>query len=127
EHLCFAYRESYALDFVALRFFGSYGPRQHLSWWGGPQSVFIASILNDEMIDIHGDGKQTRSFTYISDTVDGIIAALDSPNAIGEVVNLGNTREITILGLAQLIKQLSETPGELKLRFIPYETFGQYE
>jgi UDP-glucose 4-epimerase len=124
EHLCYAYREAYGLDFVILRFFGSYGPRQHLTWWGGPQSVFIQAILEDREIEIHGDGQQTRSFTYISDTVRGIISALDTPAAIGEVLNIGSTHEITILDLAQLIKRLSGTPGEIKLRMVPYEQLG---
>jgi UDP-glucose 4-epimerase len=124
EHLCFAYREAYGLDFVILRFFGSYGPRQHLSWWGGPQSVFIQAVLEDREVEIHGDGKQTRSFTYISDTTRGIMAALDTPEAIGEVINLGSTEEVTILELAHRIKLLSGTPGELKLKIVPYEQLG---
>ncbi|HEY3062679.1 MAG TPA: NAD-dependent epimerase/dehydratase family protein [Chloroflexota bacterium] len=124
EHLCFAYREAYGLDFVILRFFGSYGPRQHLSWWGGPQSVFIQAVLEDREVEIHGDGLQTRSFTYISDTTRGIIAALDAPQAIGEVINLGSTEEVTILELAHRIKRLSNTPGELKLKIVPYEQLG---
>jgi UDP-glucose 4-epimerase len=124
EHLCFAYREAYGLDFVILRFFGSYGPRQHLSWWGGPQSVFIQAVLEDREIEIHGDGTQTRSFTYISDTTRGIIAALDTPAAVGEIINLGSAEEVTILELAKRIKHLSNTPGELKLKIVPYEQLG---
>jgi UDP-glucose 4-epimerase len=124
EHLCFAYREAYGLDFVILRFFGSYGPRQHLTWWGGPQSVFIQAVLEDREVEIHGDGSQTRSFTYISDTTGGIMAALDTPAAIGEVINLGSTEEVTILELARRIKQLSGTPGELKVRIVPYAQLG---
>ena len=124
EHLCFAYREAYGLDFVIMRFFGSYGPRQHLSWWGGPQSVFIQAVLEDREMEIHGDGQQTRSFTYVADTVRGILSCLDSPGAIGEVVNLGSTEEVTIHELAVRIKRLSETPGEPKLRFIPYQDLG---
>jgi UDP-glucose 4-epimerase len=124
EHLCYAYREAYALDFVILRFFGSYGPRQHLSWWGGPQSVFMQAILEDREIEIHGDGTQTRSFTYIGDTTRGIIAALDTAAAVGEVLNIGSTHEITILELAHTIKRLSGTPGDIKLRMVPYEQLG---
>jgi UDP-glucose 4-epimerase len=124
EHLCFAYREAYGLDFVILRFFGSYGPRQHLTWWGGPQSVFIQAVLEDREVEIHGDGQQTRSFTYISDTTRGIMAALDTPAAVGEVLNLGSTEEVTILELAHRIKRLSDTRGDLKVRMIPYEQLG---
>lgn len=129
EHLAFAYQDSYGIPVVLLRFFGSYGPRHHLSWWGGPQSVFIDAVLNDAEITIHGDGLQTRSFTYASDTVNGIYAAIIKPEANGEIFNIGNNHEITILELAKTIKRLSNTPGELKLKFIPYESFtgGKYE
>jgi UDP-glucose 4-epimerase len=129
EHLGLAYQEAYGFPVTLLRFFGSYGPRQHLTWWGGPQSVFIDAVLNDKVIPIHGDGKQTRSFTYESDTVDGLSAALIRPEANGEVLTIGSQEEITILDLAQKIKRLSNTPGELKIEFIPYESFagGRYE
>jgi UDP-glucose 4-epimerase len=129
EHLAFAYQEAFGIPVTLLRFFGSYGPRHHLSWWGGPQSVFIDAVLNDREITIHGDGLQTRSFTYVSDTVAGIYAAIARPEANGEVINIGSTHEINILELAHLIKRLSNTPGEIKLRFVPYESFtgGKYE
>ncbi len=129
EHLALAYQEAYGFPVTLLRFFGSYGPRQHLTWWGGPQSVFIDAILNDKVIPIHGDGKQTRSFTYVSDTIDGIHAAMVRPEANGEVLNIGSQEEITILDLAKRIKRLSNTPGELKIEFIPYQSFagGRYE
>ncbi len=123
EHLAFAYQESYGFPVVLLRFFGSYGPRHHLSWWGGPQSVFIEQILNGDEINIHGNGLQTRSFTYVSDTVAGIYAATVNSKANGEIFNIGNNYEITILDLAKTIKRVSNTPGELKLKFIPYESF----
>jgi UDP-glucose 4-epimerase len=129
EHLAFAYQESYGFPTVLLRFFGSYGPRHHLSWWGGPQSVFIEAVLNDQEITIHGDGLQTRSFTYVSDTVAGIYAATVKPEANGEIFNIGSNHEITILELAKTIKQLCNTPTDLKLKFIPYESFtgNKYE
>ncbi len=129
EHLAFAYQDSYDIPVVILRFFGSYGPRHHLSWWGGPQSVFIEQVLNDDEISIHGDGLQTRSFTYVSDTVAGIYAATVKPEANGEIINIGSNHEITIIDLAKTIKRLSHTPGELKVKFVPYESFtgGKYE
>jgi UDP-glucose 4-epimerase len=129
EHMGFAYQEAYGIPFTALRFFGSYGPRHHLSWWGGPQSVFIDAVLNDLEIPIHGDGRQTRSFTYVTDTVEGIYAAIAKPESNGEIINIGSTHEITILELAQTIKRLANTPCELRIKFIPYEAFsgGKYE
>src|SRR5438105_3457456 len=88
EHLCFGYQEDFGLDFVLLRFFGTYGPRQDLTWRGGPHALFINAILEDREVEIHGDGTQTRTFTYVSDTVNGIIAALDTPAAGGEIINI---------------------------------------
>jgi len=123
EHLAFAYQDSFGIPVTILRFFGSYGPRHHLSWWGGPQSVFIDAVLHDREIPIHGDGLQSRSFTYVSDTVAGIYASIVKPEANGEIFNIGSTHEITILELAGTIKRLANTPGELKLKFIPYESF----
>ena len=129
EHMAFAYQEAYGIPITVLRFFGSYGPRHHLSWWGGPQAVFIDAVLNDREIPIHGDGLQTRSFTYVTDTVEGIYAAIVKPEANGEILNIGSTHEITILELAKTIKKLAKTPDPLKLSFVPYETFtaGKYE
>jgi len=123
EQLAFAYQDSFGFPVTVLRFFGSYGPRHHRSWWGGPQSVFIDAVLNDREIPIHGDGLQTRSFTYVSDTVAGIYAAITKPEADGNVFNIGSTHEITILDLARTIKRLCNTPSELKLRFTPYQSF----
>jgi len=123
EHLAFAYQDSYDFPVTLLRFFGSYGPRMHLSWWGGPPPVFIDAILNDQVIPIHGDGMQTRSFTFISDTVEGTYAAIVNSEANGDIFNIGSTHEMTIVDLAKTIKKVCNTPGELKLEFVPYESF----
>ena len=127
EQLVFGYHERYGMNAVALRFFGGYGPHQHLTWWGGPQSVFISAALDDEPITLHGDGMQTRSFTYISDHVAGIIACTEKESANNQVFNLGNTHEITIKDLGIKIWNLIRPNSEPKLNFIPYETFGKYE
>jgi nucleoside-diphosphate-sugar epimerase len=127
EQLLMAVHERYGIDVVLLRFFGGYGPNQHLSWWGGPQAVFIDKALDQEPCEIHGDGQQTRSFTYVSDHVDGIIRAIENPAACNQVFNIGSTREITIEQLARLIWRLVRGDEEPKLKIIPYETFGRYE
>jgi UDP-glucose 4-epimerase len=127
EQLLFAYKEKFGLKVVALRFFGGYGPHQNLSWWGGPQSVFIDAALDDKEIEVHGDGLQTRSFTYISDHVDGIIRCVEMEAANGLVFNLGNTREITIIDLARLIWRLVRGDVEPKITMRPYSSFGKYE
>ena len=123
EHLALAYQDAYGFPVTILRFFGSYGPKQPLSWWGGPPPVFIDCVLNDKPIPIHGDGSQTRSFTYVTDTVEGIYQATVRPEADGEIINIGNTQEITILELARRVKKASGTPGELKVEFVPYASF----
>ena len=127
EQMLFAYQQRYGIPFVALRFFGGYGPNQNLTWWGGPQSVFINKALDNEEIEVHGDGQQTRSFTYISDHVNGIVRCVEMDAADNKVLNLGNTREITILGLAQLIWRLVRGEEPAKIKLIPYQTFGKYE
>lgn len=127
EHLCFAYYEKYKLPIVIMRYFGSYGPNQNLSWWGGPQSVFINAALNNQPMEIHGDGRQTRSFTYVSDTVDGTIRCIENDAAIGNVFNIGNTQEISIVDLARLIWKLVTGNDQAKLNFVPYSRFGKYE
>jgi nucleoside-diphosphate-sugar epimerase len=127
EQMLFAYQQRYGTAFVALRFFGGYGPNQNLTWWGGPQSVFINKALDDEEIEVHGDGLQTRSFTYVSDHVDGIVRTLEKDAADNMVLNLGNTREISILDLAKLIWGLVRGDEPPKIKLIPYQTFGKYE
>ena len=127
EQMLFAYQQRYCIPFVAMRFFVGYGPNQNLTWWGGPQSVFINKALDDEEIEVHGDGLQTRSFTYISDHVDGIVRCVERDSANNMVVNLGNTREISILDLAKLIWKLVRGDGKPKIKLIPYQSFGKYE
>ncbi len=121
EQLAFAYADTHGIPVTIIRVFGSYGPRQNLSWWGGPQSVFIDAILQGNPIPIHGDGSQTRSFTYVSDTVRGIFSAIESDAANGQILNIGSTHEISILELAKVIHRLAGVPGELQVEFIPYD------
>lgn len=124
EHLAFAYQEEYGIPVVVLRIFGSYGPRHHLSWWGGPQAVFISQILKGEPVSIHGDGMQKRSFTYVSDIVAGLLGAVVRDEANGEIINLGSREEVTILDLAGLIYSLCSPGGPLAINFIPYSSFN---
>jgi UDP-glucose 4-epimerase len=126
EHLAFAYAQEFGLRVVGVRLFGGYGPRQHLSWWGGPQSVFINAALKNEPMEIHGDGKQTRSFTYIDDTVDGIIKIIENKDADGHIFNIGDTKVISIVDLARMIWSLIRE-DKPKIKYISYQTFGKYE
>lgn len=127
EQLVFGYHERHGINAVALRFFGGYGPNQHLTWWGGPQSVFISAALDNEPISLHGDGLQSRSFTYISDHVAGIMACAEENEGNNQVFNLGNTYEISIKDLAIKIWRMVRPETEPKLVYVPYETFGKYE
>lgn len=123
EHLALAYQDAYGFPVVLLRFFGSYGPNQPLSWWGGPPPVFIDAVLNGKIIPVHGDGQQTRSFTYVSDTVEGIHAAIVRKEADGRVLNIGSSEEVTILELAHRVQKASGKEGSPKIEFVPYESF----
>ena len=126
EHLCFAYQQERGVPVTILRLFGAYGPGQNRTWWGGPQSVFIDAALRGQPMDVHGDGQQTRSFTYVDDTVDGIVRAMLSARAVGEIFNIGNTRPVTIHALAEMVWRLAGT-GEPKIRRVSYQAFGRYE
>jgi UDP-glucose 4-epimerase len=128
EHLCFLYEKEYGVRVVVLRYFGSYGPKQNLSWWGGPQSIFIDAALKNKPMPIHGDGRQTRSFTYVKDTTEGTLRALENQEAIGRVINIGSTSEITILNLGNKIWKLIRGSEPPKYEFVPYRQFsGRYE
>jgi UDP-glucose 4-epimerase len=128
EHVCLALAEERGLKVTILRLFGSYGPRNHPSWWGGPQSAFIETLLDGGTIEIHGDGQQIRTFTYVSDTVDGFVRALRTPAARGEVVNIGGSKPTTILELAGLVQEALGIPQPLHGRFVPYEALpGRYQ
>jgi len=126
EQALLAFRERHKLEGVILRLFGGYGPRQNITWWGGPQSVFIGAALKGEPLELHGTGQQTRSFTYVSDMVEGFVRAVDVPGADGEMLNIGADREITIEGLARMVWGLVRD-DEPRLQKVPLATFGRYE
>jgi UDP-glucose 4-epimerase len=128
EHICLALAEERGLKVSILRFFGSYGPRNHPSWWGGPQAAFIEILLDEGTMEIHGDGQQVRTFTYITDTVDGIVRALRAPEARSEILNIGGTRPSTILELATLVQDAVGLPMPLRASFLPYDQLpGKYQ
>jgi UDP-glucose 4-epimerase len=128
EHVCLALAEERGLKVTILRFFGSYGPRNHPSWWGGPQAAFAEVLLDGGMMEIHGDGQQVRTFTYVSDTVEGIVRALRTSEARGEVLNIGGSQPSTILELAAAVQKVIGLPMPLRARFVPYEDLpGKYQ
>jgi UDP-glucose 4-epimerase len=120
--------EELRLRVTILRLFNVYGPNNHPSWWGGPVVTFAEALLAGEQIEIHGDGRQVRTFTYVSDTVDGIVRALHEPRSRGEIVNIGATAPVTIQELAALIQRQLGIDGPLRARFLPYEALpGRYQ
>lgn len=128
EHVALALVEERGLKVSILRLFGSYGPRNHPSWWGGPQAAFFETFLDGDTIEIHGDGQQIRTFTYVSDTVDGFVRTLRTPEARGEVINIGGSTPTPILELAALVQATVGIPQPLRARFVPYEALpGKYQ
>ncbi len=130
EHYIIANHEEYGLNYTITRFFGSYGPHQNLTWWGGPQSVFIEKAYKKEPIDIHGDGSQTRTFTYVDDTVSALVLCVENEKSNNDIFNTGSKSggEIAIKDLAILIWRLvNGKDSEPLLNYIPYSTFGKYE
>ena len=125
EHLAFAYQDEYNLEIVILRYFGTYGERQYLNWWGGPQGVFLEAIFKNQPVEIHGDGSQTRCFTYIKDAAEATVRAIERKETIGEIINIGAEEEISILDLAKLMHNLSGVDTELKIRYVPYSSFSK--
>lgn len=128
EQLVFAYYNDYSVPIVILRYFGGFSPRSSFSWSGGHIPIFVDAILNDKVVPIHGDGKQTRSMAYVDDLVEGTVLAMENENAVGEVINLGNDEELSVIEAAHLISELAATGYELKLKYVPMEEiFGKYK
>lgn len=120
EHLCLGYAKR-GLPIVIIRYFNVYGPRADTSAYGGVATRFIIQALNNQPLTVHGDGSQTRCFTYIDDIIKGTITAGRRLEAEGKVFNLGHKRETSILELAQIILKLSG--NKTKIVFQPYEDF----
>ena len=129
EHYALALSDERDLRVTILRLFNAYGPRNHLSWWGGPVVTFIEALLDREPMEIHGDGLQTRTFTYVTDTADGIVRALERRESRGEVVNIGGTETVTIQRLAELVQgKVGSARSPLRARYITYESLpGKYQ
>ncbi len=118
EFLALAYWKEKKLPTVVARFFNTVGPRQ-TGQYGMVVPRFVAQALKGEPITVYGDGRQSRCFTHVSDTVRAVILLADNPNAVGQVFNVGSSEEITILGLAQKVKKLLDSDSEIV--FIPYD------
>lgn len=107
ENYCNAFYETYNVPVTAVRYSNVYGPKQDPSNpYCGVISKFIESVARGERPQIHGDGLQTRDYTYVDDSVDATLVALASPKAEGMVFNIGTGMETSVLQLAILIAQL---------------------
>jgi len=115
ETLCFEYHRNHGVNIRVARIFNTYGPRMR-SDDGRVVSNFIFQALQGSKLTIYGDGSQTRSFCYVSDTVRGLIALMNS-SVVGPV-NIGNPDEYTILQLAEKIKVLVEKRTDREISFI---------
>jgi UDP-glucuronate decarboxylase len=116
ETLFFDYHRQCGLEIKVARIFNTYGPRMHRAD-GRVVSNFIIQALSGEPITLYGDGKQTRSFCYVDDLIDGLVRLMDSRASFTGPVNLGNDGEFTIRELAELV--LSETGSSSKLINLP--------
>ena len=110
------YSRSYGLKTKIVRIFNTYGPRMQLND-GRVVTNFITQALNGEDITIYGDGSQTRSFSYVDDTVNGIIALMNSN--FNEVFNIGNPNEITVKQLATEIIKLTNSNSKIIYKNLP--------
>ena len=119
ETLFFDYRRQHGLPIKVVRLFNTYGPRMH-PHDGRVVSNFIVSALEGRPLPIYGDGSQTRSFCYVDDLVDGLIAMMNSPEEVIGPINLGNPGEFTIAELAELV--LQQIPSEAGAEYLPLPT-----
>lgn len=118
EFMTLAYYHEKSLPAVIVRFFNTVGPGQ-LGDYGMVLPIFVKKALANDPIPIFGDGLQKRSFTHVSDAIKGIIALMNTKEAFGNVFNVGNENEITILDLAKRVIERSKSHSEVE--YISYE------
>ena len=116
ETLFFDYRRQLGLQIKVARIFNTYGPRMHLAD-GRVVSNFIVQALKGEPITLYGDGKQTRSFCYADDLVDGLVRMMDSDDEVTGPINLGNPREYSMAELAERV--IAGTGSKSELTYAP--------
>jgi len=112
EHLAHAYYREFGLPTVVVRPFNIYGPGQVGE---GAIHAFVRKALNDEDIEIHGDGNQIRAWCYVDDLVEGVLRCLTNPRAVGESFNIGNSRAVvTIYGLANTVLRVLQSRSKIR-------------
>jgi UDP-glucose 4-epimerase len=118
EFLALAYWKERKLPVIIVRFFNTVGPRQ-TGQYGMVIPNFVRQALAGESITVFGDGTQSRSFTHVTDVVDALLKLVAEPKAIGQVINIGNTEEVTIGALAERIRDLTRSSSPI--RIVPYD------
>jgi len=118
EFLALAYWREKKLPTVVVRLFNTVGPRQ-TGQYGMVIPTFVKQALAGRPITVYGDGKQSRCFGYVGDVVGALIQLMDNNAAVGNVFNIGSNEEITILDLAQRVKELTHSHSEIV--FVPYD------
>ena len=106
EHFAFAYHRQRGLKTAAVRYFNAYGPRLDPRGYGSVVARFITQALTGQNLTVYGDGQQTRSFTFVEDTVRGTMAAMSTPEGEGLAFNIGNAHETSIEALAHQIRAI---------------------
>lgn len=123
EHLCFAYAEQ-GLPVSIVRYFNIYGPRMDPAGYGSVIARFLSQALAGEALTVHGDGRQTRCFTYISEAVEATLRAGTMEQALGRVYNVGSRFELSIAALAERVLELTGSTSTVTR--IPYlEAYGR--
>jgi UDP-glucose 4-epimerase len=118
EFLGLAYWKERKLPIVIVRFFNTVGPRQ-TGQYGMVIPNFVRQALAGEAITVFGDGTQSRSFTHVTDVVGALIALMNEPKAIGQVINIGHTEEISMRALAERVRSLTGSTSSIRL--VPYD------
>lgn len=123
EHLALSYNFERGLDVVVARLFNTVGPRQS-GRYGMVIPRFVERALAGEPLEVHGDGRQTRSFCHVADTVRALTGLMDANGNSGEIFNVGSTERLVIIDLAERVKQATGSRSEIV--FVPYEhVYGQ--
>lgn len=118
EAIASAYVRKHSLDVRTVRIFNTYGPRmRHDDGRAVPN--FLSQALEGRDLTVYADGSQTRSFCYVTDLVDGLVAAMETGGLQGEVLNLGNPDERTILELAEVVTDVVDTDSGITYRRLP--------
>ena len=120
ETLFFDYQRQHNVNIKVMRIFNTYGPRMHPND-GRVVSNFIIQALKGEDITIYGDGSQSRSFCYVDDLIDVMIALMNSKDGFYGPINIGNPNEFSILELAQNILELTKSKSKLIFKPLPQD------